>query len=203
MFEGLDQIDWGAIRHSHGTAERFPEWLRTLATDSESAWNLDEDSFEEEESALWQVSEFSNHQGSIYEVTPYVTPYLIELLQTLPHRASILVSMLDGIANGTPIFTERSLVRAAYEKRGEDYDEKIRAAQRWTDEAKNHLRRNLSLFIPYLNAEDRFLRGNAVSLLAVFRDEPAVRAALEQARQQEHDPDILTMLDSALNEADS
>ena len=57
MFEDLDKIDWKNINHSHGTAERFPEWLRILANGNDKDWEyfegIEEGFFEEADSAYY------------------------------------------------------------------------------------------------------------------------------------------------------
>jgi hypothetical protein len=87
MLEGLDRIDWENISHSHGKAGDFPGWIRDLASDDR----------ETRQQALEELWEFSNHQGSIYEVTPYVIPFLIELLQaeTVQDKVEILAMMVS------------------------------------------------------------------------------------------------------------
>lgn len=71
MLNGLDQVDWENISHSHGKATDFPRWLRELTSDDRPT----------RQNALEALWEYSNHQGSIYQVTEYVIPFLIELLQ--------------------------------------------------------------------------------------------------------------------------
>lgn len=71
MLEKLDSIDWANIRHSHGTAEQFPQWIRELISDDP----------EIRQSAFELVQEYSHHQDTNYQVTPYVVPFIVELAQ--------------------------------------------------------------------------------------------------------------------------
>lgn len=71
MLEKLDSIDWANIHHSHGTAEQFPEWIRELTSDDP----------EIRQSAFELVREYSHHQDTNYQVTPYVVPFIVELAQ--------------------------------------------------------------------------------------------------------------------------
>jgi hypothetical protein len=70
MLEGLDKIDWKNIRHSHGPATDYPKWIRDLTSEEEAVWD----------EALYNIIEYSFHQMTFYEVTPYIVPFLIELL---------------------------------------------------------------------------------------------------------------------------
>ena len=82
LLNGLDKIDWPNIRHSHGRATEFPTWIRQLLSDES----------EVRENAQENLFEYSNHQGSIYEVTPYLVPFLIELVaaEDTPDKAELL-----------------------------------------------------------------------------------------------------------------
>jgi hypothetical protein len=82
LLDGLNKIDWPNISHSHGRATEFPTWIRQLLSDVP----------EIREHAQEQLFEFSHHQGSIYEVTPYLVPFLIELVvaEDTPDKAALL-----------------------------------------------------------------------------------------------------------------
>ncbi len=82
MLEDLDRIDWAHLRHSHGMATEFPTWIRQLRSDDAAT----------RQEAQETLFEYSNHQGSIYEVTPYLVPFLIELAaaKDTPDRAALL-----------------------------------------------------------------------------------------------------------------
>jgi hypothetical protein len=82
LLDGLDKIDWPNINHSHGRATEFPTWIRQLLSDVP----------EVREHAQEELFEFSHHQGSIYEVTPYLVPFLIELVaaEGTPDKAYLL-----------------------------------------------------------------------------------------------------------------
>ncbi|MCQ3930917.1 MAG: hypothetical protein DPW16_10705 [Chloroflexi bacterium] len=71
MLEKLDSIDWAKIHHSHGTAEQFPQWIRELTSDDP----------EIRQSAFELIREYSHHQDTNYQVTPYVVPFIVELAQ--------------------------------------------------------------------------------------------------------------------------
>ena len=69
-FDTLDQVPWNELSHAYGTAERVPTSLRELAS-----WvpHISEE-------ALYQLKASLTHQGQCYSSTPYVVPYLLELV---------------------------------------------------------------------------------------------------------------------------
>lgn len=82
MLEGLDKIDWLNIWHSHGKADDFPQWLNELASPDNKV----------RRAAMENVSEYSNHQTSIYPISPIIIPFLIQLLgqEEVRGKSSIL-----------------------------------------------------------------------------------------------------------------
>ena len=95
MFGGLDNIDWQHIHHVHGKAEDFPSWRRELASESDEAWGGTN-----EQSALLKIWECAAHQTSIYEITPIVLLFLVELLLVIkPKHKTILMYLFSCLAN--------------------------------------------------------------------------------------------------------
>lgn len=82
MLDDLDRIDWAHIRHSHGHADEFPAWIRQLRSEIPDV----------REEARRNLFEYSHHQGSIYEVTPFLVPFLVELATApdTPEREHLL-----------------------------------------------------------------------------------------------------------------
>ncbi|MFF5232665.1 hypothetical protein [Dactylosporangium sp. NPDC000521] len=82
MYEGLDDVDWSAMRHAHGPAHEVPGLLRRL---------MDPDP-EAREAALDAVYQSIHDQGDVHDRTVAAVPFLIEALTTpgIPGR--------DGIA---------------------------------------------------------------------------------------------------------
>lgn len=82
----LDTINWASIHHSHGTAEKFPQWIRALYGDDRP----------QQRRALRNLSEYSLHQGTLYDVTPVVIPFLVGVLNLPPRPGHIDVLYLLG-----------------------------------------------------------------------------------------------------------
>ncbi|MEZ0228766.1 MAG: hypothetical protein ACAI25_09090 [Planctomycetota bacterium] len=70
MLDRLDDIDWTQHQHAYGSAADVPDLLRALASTKkkkrDAAWH-------DLHGNVW-------HQGTVWEVTPLVVPFLIELV---------------------------------------------------------------------------------------------------------------------------
>ena len=71
MFETIDSVPWATLNHAYGTAENTPKYLRQLASWVPST----------REDALGVIRNGITHQGQCYEVTPYIVPFLLELVE--------------------------------------------------------------------------------------------------------------------------
>lgn len=91
MLEQLDQIDWKHLNHAYGSAKDVPKLLRLLTDPRENV----------RQEALFELNSSLNHQGSLYEATPYAVPFLVELASdpSVPDRHNIL-SLVSGAAEG-------------------------------------------------------------------------------------------------------
>jgi hypothetical protein len=90
MLEDLDKVNWSQLSHAYGAASDVPELLRDLASPDAT--------IREKTHAVLYSNIY--HQGTIYEATAYVVPFLLELLQT-PQVADKewLLNYLVSLAN--------------------------------------------------------------------------------------------------------
>lgn len=99
MFEAVSSINWANLSHSHGSAEEVPEKLVALTSSSA----------DEQEEAIGYFWEYMFHQGSRYEASPYVVPFLFEALeQSSPPLQHQLIDLLRALGIG---YGERFLPR--------------------------------------------------------------------------------------------
>src|SRR5437660_1302427 len=70
MLETLSAVPWSELQHAYGTASDVPELIRALASPEQKV----------HEDALVYLYSRVLHQGSVYSSTPYVVPFLCELL---------------------------------------------------------------------------------------------------------------------------
>ncbi|OAI57939.1 hypothetical protein AYO47_00155 [Planctomyces sp. SCGC AG-212-M04] len=82
MLDNLDKVPWAKLEHAYGTAEDVPDELRKL---------LDADP-KVREQALWTLYGNVFHQGTRYEATAHVVPFLIEMCSSpdVPARWDLL-----------------------------------------------------------------------------------------------------------------
>jgi hypothetical protein len=91
VLEGIDDIDWSVLEHAYGPANDVPDLVRALAGPGA----------DEREKALRTLYGNVFHQGTRYEATAYVVPFVLELLAdpATPGRAE-LVHLLTRLAVG-------------------------------------------------------------------------------------------------------
>lgn len=171
MLERLEAIDWSALHHAYGPADDVPELLRALlSTDDEirgRAW----------EALYGNVV----HQGTVWEATPHVVPFLIEILEARegPDPARVL-RYLAALAGGTGDEGDEG-------DDGSMYDDapdllRHRGAPGLTRAAVG---RGLDVYREHLRSPDAGCRTEAANLLAMIPVETS--AELLQAYRAETD----------------
>jgi hypothetical protein len=72
VFDGMEAIDWGSMRHAYGPAVEVPGLLRGLVDPDPAV----------RESSLDAMRHGVHHQGDVYDSTLAVVPFLLEALLT-------------------------------------------------------------------------------------------------------------------------
>jgi hypothetical protein len=93
LLEGLGDVDWPSLQHAYGPAGDVPYFLRLLLADDEqvrgSAWN--------------RLYNSLLHQGSVYEASAHVVPFLLRMLAAGgPPGAVEVLTFLAGLAGIEP-----------------------------------------------------------------------------------------------------
>jgi hypothetical protein len=103
VLEGLRDINWAGLTHAYGPATDVPDLLRALAAPPDA---VEEEDTAGGEDPLSLLCNLVNHQTSIYPATPFVVPFLVELLAAGPpeRRASLLYTLTTfaGYAGPAP-----------------------------------------------------------------------------------------------------
>lgn len=96
----LYDVEWHSIRHAYGAADDVPEMILGITSNDP----------EQREICLDRLSNTVNHQGSIYEATSYVIPYLIEIVSDnlIPEKDEVL-AVLSGFLHSANIKNKRSV----------------------------------------------------------------------------------------------
>lgn len=187
MLDGLDRIPWAELEHAYGPAGDVPGQLRALASED----------LKVRSNALWSLYGNVFHQGSRYEATPFVVPFLIELCRApeTPERGPILGfwgSLITGFfsVKERPLWGDGEAVHGwpeEYGELGEDADTLHEIYKASLD--------GFDLLGELLHNDDPVVRAQAAYVLACLptkaaesgprlkgrfhgEDDPAVRAAI-------------------------
>lgn len=163
MLEALAAVDWKKLHHAYGTAEDVPNQLRALI--SHDAKQRDE--------ALYALHGNIWHQGTIYEATSRVVPFLWEILSgPEPCDRSGLAALIGAIANG-----------GGYNRPNPTPQEKV-----WIADCRAAVRNGLGIAETHLVSKEVELRMLCAHILASFPEDAArFRPALRSALQREND----------------
>jgi len=178
LLSGLDKVNWGSIKHAYGSAKDIPAYLKMLAKNNNKTWSK----------ALTYIWENSNHQNSIYEATPYVAPFLLELLENLPSsRTTDLLRLLADNAWSLENshgqwwveLTNQNVATGHLSIEMRDYYFKP------VQETRAFFEDNLQRFLPYLSHSNPDVRGYSAVLLFPFLNFPIVSEAIQKQRMIE------------------
>ena len=80
MLDQLDNVPWHSLTHAYGEASDVPGQIRALTSSVE----------QRREEALSQLYGNVFHQGTRWEASPFVVPFLYELVELTRERRSIM-----------------------------------------------------------------------------------------------------------------
>lgn len=86
LFSGLDAVDWATLSQAYGPAVAVPDLLRGRCSSDATQRS---EALEELWGTIW-------HQGTVYDCTPVVVPFLVEVVQAadVDHRTRAEVALL-------------------------------------------------------------------------------------------------------------
>jgi hypothetical protein len=152
MLDSLDHVDWKSLNGCYRTADEVPEFIRALLSPIRDvrAW-----AHEELLSAVW-------HQGTIYEVSAVVVPFLYEMLEAdgVPDKSSI-VTVIAMIATGNSYFechtrTQESAARweEILKKQGKTLAAEMAKELSYVAACRNAVYQKFDLIYSYLRDND-------------------------------------------------
>lgn len=203
MLERLDSIDWDSLRHAYGRASDVPALIRSLL--AEAATDRDD--------ALQGLYDRVCHQGTVYDATAHVVPFLIELLESghLPDKDGV-ATLLASIAGGTGFYTvhaQKENTRTRWEellsKDGRSLNEVIKEETGTIAAVRREVASGLHLLIPYLEHPEPEVRMMVASALAHYDEQAGIllqplRSAIE-AESDEEVGDVMRRSIEALSSA--
>lgn len=128
MLEGLDDVDWGRLTHAFGPATDVPALLRGVAAGGEQAQAALSDLF----GTVW-------HQGSVYEASSHVVPFLTELAladQLDTNVRQLVLALIVGIGRGRGYWQVHSDVVARISRLPDDVDAQLIAESNAVEAAR-------------------------------------------------------------------
>lgn len=164
MLEHLDDVDWPRLHHAYGPADDVPGLLRSLIstepTTRDQAWGV----------------LYGNviHQGTVWQVTPHVVPFLLEILEgggPDPHRVlRYLAALVEGDGDGTVI--DDPELEAA------DAEPELARHARAPHRTREAVLRGVGIYRRYLASTDARCRAQTARLLAFLSPDADVLDAL-------------------------
>lgn len=166
MLDSVDEVDWKLLQGCYETAEEMPNFLRALLSPSAKvrAWGL-----EEVMSAVW-------HQGTVYEVSAAVIPFLYELIECdgVPDKGDI-ADIVATVANGhsylevhvrTP--DDVAVWESIHAKTGRTLATELAKELGHVAAAKQMVLKRLDVLYPYLLDPDPGVRGAVAQAVGCF-----------------------------------
>lgn len=183
LLERLSETDWSALTHAYGSAADVPDLLRALANPADASPALRAAAATEKRTLSdyvhWALGGNVYHQGSRYEVTSHVVPFLVEILRDGAidvHSRRYLISYLHHLAVGFPedLFPMKiDPATASRELEGTDPDEEAEREDEvfpdiWALEAYLAVERAIPSLTPLVEADDEESALETIALLSSF-----------------------------------
>jgi hypothetical protein len=169
MLDGIDSVDWRRLSHAFGHAEDVPALLRGLVSHNE----------DQRLEALYRLLETVYHQGTVYEVSPHVVPFLQEMLISpeTPDKA-LPALILAALAEGRSYLEVHALVDQATRERwqrrladeGQDLYEQLELERSWARHTHEAIAAHAELLLHFLNHKESELRYVIATALQYFPD---------------------------------
>jgi HEAT repeat protein len=187
MLAGLRDIEWSQLRHAYGGASDVPSLLQALLSKRGA----------ERQRAIGELFSCLCHQGTVYEASAAVLPFLIELLASpdVPDRdaiAHLFACIVDG---GGFFHTHASLDREAGEAvakaHGFTLDQMLQRERGTVQAVRLAGATGLHLLLPYLQHEEPELREAVAQALGRYPElGPQLLAVLERHHATEPDEHV-------------
>lgn len=167
MLEGLDAIPWSTMHHALGQADDIPVLLRMTLSDTEETRD---EAFEILHQTVW-------HQGTVYEASVHVVPFLWEMIRSpeMPDKDSV-VFLLASLADGHSYLREHAFFSKHSERefrehlaeKGLELETEMAKEERWVAETREAVRQELHLLYPLMQRGDSDMRWCVAQALAHF-----------------------------------
>jgi hypothetical protein len=180
----IDTVDWAALSHAHGPASDVPSLLRALLSEDEDHREFACDLLHE---TVW-------HQGTIYQASSHIVPFLIQMLRVpeLPAKMEVL-ALLGSIASGGPgILADSDWARESYTKHGRDFEAAVAEWAEYAQQAHEAVCTGLDTYVGFYSDPDSMIRRCVTNLICLLPASaaPDVLPVLETQLSEQTDPDM-------------
>jgi hypothetical protein len=198
VLDPLDSIDWGSLKGCYRSAADMPEFLRSLLSPVA----------EIREWAKEEIGSAVIHQGTVYDVSPVVIPFLFALLENEEVQdKEEIVCLLAAMAECCPYLEtnvksteERSRIDTELRKEGKTFEEALQHERELVQSVKSEIAKRFDMIYPYLrSSDDFFVRLSVAGALCAFPEiAKRVRADLERVLQSETHEDVRSTIAAAI-----
>ena len=162
MLDRLSEVNWSSLQHAYGPAEDVPDLLRALVEPATASPSLRAEATrarrEVRDHVQWLLWGNVFHQGSRYEVTASVVPFLVEILRDGPNDDELhqfLIAYLHHLAVGYP----EDVFPATIDPEAE---------AGWERDSYLAVERAVETITPFIHAPDEDTALEAIALVASF-----------------------------------
>jgi hypothetical protein len=186
MLETLDSIWWSSLTGA-GNCTDVPSLLRTMATGIEPDADT---AFVELRSLVW-------HQGTVYEASAYVVPFVYELLEATdnPTFALNLLSLLAALGDGQSYLAVHGHL-PAYDKTrdSEDFQQRLNAEIGWMRNTREAIADGAQVLQKLLANKTASIRAWSAYTLGRSKRQWAIRDLLMRLDLEGHPSVLATVL---------
>ncbi len=166
MLDGIDAVDWGSLHGCYRTAEEAPQHIRAMLSPSQKVRE-------------WGHSELTRavyHQGTVYELSAAVVPFLYEMLEGdgVPDKGKI-AEIIAIVADGHSYLvcharTPESVAtwEAMFAKEGKSLAVETAREQMHVAAAKRAVLAKLDVLYPYIRDPEPEVRATVAQGMGCF-----------------------------------
>lgn len=186
MLKYLDDVPWEELGHCYGPAADLPAAVRALLSSDAS----------ERADARAKLASAVVHQGLLYEASPEVVPFLIELVAdpAVPERAPLL-ELLYALSQAGSYHERRAEEQPAEVVASGAYQLELARERGWVEATQQALARGLGTWLSLIGDPDPAVRNALGPLLATHGDDAhAIEATIVALIGHEADATAFTTL---------
>lgn len=184
MLDRLSEVNWSGLHHAYGPADDVPHLLRALVEPGSASPSLRTEATragrELRQHVQWVLWGNVIHQGTRWQVTASVVPFLVEILRDGPNDAQLhqfLIAYLHHLAVGYPDALFPSTIDPEIEFRelagmidpggAPDYNNDV-LSRIWARDSYLAVEQAIETIAPFIHAPDDDTALETIALLASF-----------------------------------